>query len=358
MRDVTVSGLGKTFGAQQVLAGLDLEVPAGSLTAILGPSGSGKTTLLRLLAGFERADAGEIGIGGVQVDGPGVYLPPERRRIGYVPQEGSLFPHLTVAGNVGFGLPASQRRGGKVDALLERVGLGGFGRRYPHQLSGGQQQRVALARALAIEPAVVLLDEPFASLDAHLRASVRADVQEIFRRAGTTAVLVTHDQDEALSVANRVAALRDGRIAQCAPPEDLYCRPADPRLASFIGEANLVEGVVSGATVKTLLGCLPLDPAAAIPGAAGQVTVLIRPEQIDIVPNEGGLTAQVTSYRYHGHNAVLNVQPRDETGADTGAHPVVVRIIGGPHRPVGPDLPVGAVVTLRARGPVFAWPAD
>jgi len=357
MRDVTVSGLSKTFGAQPVLAGLDLEVPAGSLTAILGPSGSGKTTLLRLLAGFERADRGTIAIGGVQVDGPGVHLPPERRRIGYVPQEGSLFPHLTVAGNVGFGLPAAQRRGGKVDALLETVGLGGFGRRYPHQLSGGQQQRVALARALAIEPAVVLLDEPFASLDAHLRASVRADVQEIFRRAGTTAVLVTHDQDEALSVADRVAALRDGRIAQCAPPEDLYCRPADPRLASFIGEANLLEGVVSGATVKTLLGALPLDPAAAIPGAAGQVTVLIRPEQIDIMPNEDGLTAHVTSYRYHGHDAVLVVRLQDETGAE-GSEPVVVRIIGGSHRPVAPQLSVGAVVTLRARGPVFAWPAD
>jgi iron(III) transport system ATP-binding protein len=357
MRDVTVSGLSKTFGAQPVLAGLDLEVPAGSLTAILGPSGSGKTTLLRLLAGFERADRGTIAIGGVQVDGPGVHLPPERRRIGYVPQEGSLFPHLTVAGNVGFGLPAGQRRGGKVDALLETVGLGGFGRRYPHQLSGGQQQRVALARALAIEPAVVLLDEPFASLDAHLRASVRADVQEIFRRAGTTAVLVTHDQDEALSVADRVAALRDGRIAQCAPPEDLYSRPADPRLASFIGEANLLEGVVSGATVKTLLGALPLDPAAAIPGAAGQVTVLIRPEQIDIMPNEDGLTAHVTSYRYHGHDAVLVVRLQDETGAE-GSEPVVVRIIGGSHRPAAPQLSVGAVVTVRARGPVFAWPAD
>src|SRR6516164_3162966 len=294
MRHVTVTGLDKAFGAHPVLAGLDLEVPAGSLTAILGPSGSGKTTLLRLLAGFEHADAGTIGIGGVLVDGPGVHLPPERRRIGYVPQEGGLFPHLTVAGNVGFGLPARwpgsrrpgarQRRTGQVEALLETVGLAGFGRRYPHQLSGGQQQRVALARALAIEPAVVLLDEPFASLDAHLRASVRADVQEIFRRAGTTAVLVTHDQDEALSVADRVAVLRDGRIAQCAPPEDLYCRPADPRLASFAGDANLVEGVVSGSMVKTMFGCLPLDPAATIPGSAGQVTVLIRPEQIDMVP--------------------------------------------------------------------------
>ena len=192
----------------------------------------------------------------------------------------------------------------------------------------------------------------------HLRASVLADVQEIFRRAGTTAVLVTHDQDEALSVADRVAALRDGRIAQCAPPEDLYCRPADPRLASFIGEANLLEGVVSGATVKTLLGALPLDPAAAIPGTAGQVTVLIRPEQIDIVPNEDGLTAQVTSYRYHGHDAVLHVRPRHESGAETGAEPVVVRIIGGSHHPAGPQVSVGAMVTLRARGPVFAWPAD
>src|SRR2546429_1307117 len=149
MRDVTVSGLGKTFGARPVLAGLDLEVPAGSLTAILGPSGSGKTTLLRLLAGFERADTGTIAIGGVQVDGPGAYLPPERRRIGYVPQEGSLFPHLTVAGDVGFWLAArqhgaSQRRGGQGDAPLEPVRLGRFSRRHPPQLSGSQQQRVAL----------------------------------------------------------------------------------------------------------------------------------------------------------------------------------------------------------------------
>jgi len=216
---------------------------------------------------------------------------------------------------------------------------------------------VALARALAIEPAVVLLDEPFASLDAHLRASVRADVQEIFRRAGTTAVLVTHDQDEALSVADRVAALRDGRIAQCAPPEDVYSRPADPRLASFIGDANLVEGVVGGSTVKTLFGCLPLDPAATIPGSASQVTVLIRPEQIDIVPNGNGLTAHVTSYRYHGHDAVLCVQPEDEAGG-AGSQPVVVRVTGGPQRPAGPQYPAGTVVTLRARGPVFAWPAD
>ncbi|MFY9926446.1 MAG: ABC transporter ATP-binding protein [Streptosporangiaceae bacterium] len=344
MRQVTVSGLAKAFGDHPVLTGVDLEVPAGSLTAILGPSGSGKTTLLRLLAGFERADAGTIRIGGVLAEGPGVHLPPERRRIGYVPQEGSLFPHLSAEANVVFGLPARKRRG-QAGALLEAVGLSGLGRRYPHQLSGGQQQRVALARALAIEPAVVLLDEPFASLDAHLRATVRADVQQIFRQAGTTAILVTHDQDEALSTADRVAALRDGTIAQYASPEDLYRRPADARLARFIGEANLLDGVLAGGTVKTLLGELPVDPA--VTAQAGQVTVLIRPEQIEIEPNGSGLSASVTSYGYHGHDAVLHVQPEPQ---DTSPL-LVVRIPGG-----GPAWTAGSAVRLRAVGPVFAWP--
>ncbi len=346
MRDVAVTGLYKAFGAHQVLTGVDLDVPAGSLTAILGPSGSGKTTLLRLMAGFERADAGTIRIGDVVVDGPGVFVAPERRRIGYVPQEGSLFPHLTVQANVGFGLPARERRGGKVAELLEMVGLGGLGRRYPHQLSGGQQQRVALARALAIEPAVVLLDEPFASLDAHLRASVRADIQEIFRRAGTTAILVTHDQDEALSTADRVAALRDGKIAQYAAPEELYTRPADADLAGFIGDANLLEGVVSTGMVKTRLGRLPLDDGQ--PVREGQVTVLIRPEQIELGPAEDGVPGRVTAYRYYGHDAVLQVQPED----DAAAQQITVRVVGGPH------LPPGSPVTLRVRGPVLAWPRD
>jgi iron(III) transport system ATP-binding protein len=379
MRQVAVTGLYKAFGAHPVLAGLDLEVRAGSLTAILGPSGSGKTTLLRLLAGFERADAGTISIGDGLVDGPGAYVPPERRRIGYVPQEGSLFPHLTVAANVGFGLSARERRGGRVASMLELVGLGGLGRRYPHQLSGGQQQRVALARALAIEPAVVLLDEPFASLDAHLRASVRADVQEIFRRAGTTAILVTHDQDEALSMADRVAALRDGVIAQYAAPEDLYGRPVDADLARFVGDANLLAGVLDGRLVKTLFGSLPLDSAAVDLGPAGQVTVLIRPEQIELAAADGptsqpmsngylgeslsdghpgtvtssGYPARVMSYGYHGHAAIVRVRPDhapDVVAPDDRT--ILVRVVGPPH------LPVGSRVTLRARGPVFAWPRD
>ncbi|HYB16178.1 MAG TPA: ABC transporter ATP-binding protein [Streptosporangiaceae bacterium] len=348
MRHVAVTGLHKAFGAHPVLTGVDLEVPAGSLTAILGPSGSGKTTLLRLMAGFEQADAGTISIGDALVDGPGVHVAPERRRIGYVPQEGSLFPHLTVEANVGFGLAVRERRGGKAAKMLEMVGLGGFGKRYPHQLSGGQQQRVALARALAIEPAVVLLDEPFASLDTHLRASVRADVQAIFRRAGTTAVLVTHDQDEALSVADRVAALRDGTIAQCAAPEDLYNRPADPELARFIGEANLLEGVLNGGVVKTLLGDLPLDPEAVPAGRPGQVTVLIRPEQIELDPGQDGMAGRVVSYGYHGHDAVVEVQPALEADGRT----IIVRVTGGHH------LRTGSLVRVRARGPVFAWARD
>jgi iron(III) transport system ATP-binding protein len=289
MTQLTMAGVHKTFGDHPVLTGLDLEVPPGSLTAILGPSGSGKTTLLRVLAGFERADAGTVTIGGCLVDSPGVHVPPERRRIGYVPQEGSLFPHLTVAANVGFGLRARQRRGPAIAELLEAVGLAGLGDRYPHQLSGGQQQRVALARALAIRPQVVLLDEPFGSLDAHLRASVRADVARLLAETHTTGVLVTHDQDEALSTADRVAVLRDGRIAQCAPPQELYDRPADADIARFIGDANLIEGTLDDGTVDTILGRLRVEPPAPVsPGQDRAPGLSPEPGQ-DPAPAKAGL---------------------------------------------------------------------
>jgi iron(III) transport system ATP-binding protein len=358
MRQLAITGLYKAFGAHPVLTGVDLDVPAGAFTAILGPSGSGKTTLLRLLAGFEQADAGTIEIGDRMVDGPGAHVPPERRHIGYVPQEGALFPHLTVAANVGFGLPAGERRGPRTGELLEAVGLAGLGQRYPHQLSGGQQQRVALARALAIRPEVVLLDEPFASLDAHMRASVRADVQRICAQAGTTAILVTHDQDEALSMADRIAVLRDGRIVQYAAPADLYTRPADPALARFVGDANLVDGQLTGAGrpgfVDTVLGRLPVEPSSpAATAAPGPVTVLIRPEQLEITagrPEAGageqdGLTGHVVACEYYGHDAVVRVRP----DGDAGVQAVIVRTSGGP------QLPAGSPVFVRARGPVIAW---
>jgi iron(III) transport system ATP-binding protein len=347
MTSLSVSGLCKVFGSHVVLADLGVSVPAGSLTAVLGPSGSGKTTLLRILAGFERADAGTVTIGDAVVDGPGAYLPPERRRIGYVPQEGSLFPHLTVEANVGFGLPARQRKGPRTVGLLDAVGLAGLGRRYPHQLSGGQQQRVALARALAIRPDIVLLDEPFAALDAHLRASVRADVLQLLREAGTTAVLVTHDQDEALSTADRVAVLRDGKIAQCASPEDLYSRPVDADLARFIGDANLVDGVLDGTTVHTILGRLPVEASEAPHPPPGPVTVLIRPEQVELQPaGAASLAGRVVSCGYHGHDAVVHVQPEQ----DGAGQVIIVRIAGGR------QLPAGSPVSLRTRGPVLAWP--
>jgi iron(III) transport system ATP-binding protein len=383
MTQLEVTGLDKAFGAHPVLTGLDLGVPAGSLTAILGPSGSGKTTLLRVLAGFERAEAGTVRIGGAIVDGPGLHLAPELRRIGYVPQEGSLFPHLTVTANVGFGLRRRDRRAGRTAGdLLDAVGLGGLGQRYPHQLSGGQQQRVALARALAIQPAVVLLDEPFASLDAHMRASVRADVQQIFRDAGTTAVLVTHDQDEALSTADRVAVLRDGKIAQCAAPQELYDHPVDADLARFIGDANLIDGILGAGVVETILGRLPVLANGTAAPPPGPVTVLIRPEQVELQPvgadGPACLAGRVVAYGYHGHDAVVRVRPEPADNrtisvrpepADNRTHnvrpePADNRTISGPaadRRTIivrtvgGHDLPAGSAVTLRARGPVLAW---
>ena len=235
MTALSVSGVCKSYADTPVLRGVSLAVAPGSLTAILGASGAGKTTLLRIIAGFEPADAGTIELGGQVVDSGQSRgrVPPERRHIGFVPQDGALFPHLTVHGNVAFGLPRSARHGPFVDELLELVGLSALGGRYPHELSGGQQQRVAIARALAPRPRLVLLDEPFASLDASLRATVRAEVLGALRAVGTTGVLVTHDQDEALSVADYVAVLRDGVITQAGPPREVYCAPADPWTAGF-----------------------------------------------------------------------------------------------------------------------------
>jgi iron(III) transport system ATP-binding protein len=358
---VVVANLHKGFGPNPVLRGLYLEVPAGSFTTVLGPSGSGKTTLLRVLAGLERPDSGTVTIGGQVVDDEHTHVAVERRRIGYVSQEGSLFPHLSVEANVGFGLRRRERRQ-VVGDLLDAVGLAGLARRYPHQLSGGQQQRVALARALAIEPQVVLLDEPFASLDASLRASVRSDVRTVLRCAGTTTVMVTHDQDEALSISDQVAVVRDGRTAQLGPPEDIYARPVDGELARFVGEANLVEGLFDGRYVTTALGKLAVAPECYAV-APGKVTVLVRPEQVDIWagteqldirewpgegprPGGGGVPAQVLSTAFYGHDAVLRLAP----GPCCPLPEMIARVLGEA------PLEVGSAVLLGARGPVTIWP--
>ncbi|HUK72866.1 MAG TPA: ABC transporter ATP-binding protein [Streptosporangiaceae bacterium] len=344
---LAATGLHKAFGRQPVLTGLDLNVPAGTLTAVLGPSGSGKTTLLRILAGFERPERGSVTIGDVIVDDKRRHVPAERRRVGYVSQEGSLFPHLTVEANVGFGVRRRQRHGPRVGDLLDAVGLTGLARRYPHQLSGGQQQRVALARALAVGPRIVLLDEPFASLDASLRAQVRADVHAILRQAETTAVVITHDQDEALSIANLVAVIRGGKIAQLAPPQDLYFRPADPDLACFVGEANLIDGVADGGLACTPFGVLAVHSALpAVPSAP--VTLLVRPEQVEVRPGaEGpGVPGRVLSSGFYGHDAVIRVAP-DPSCLPS---PIIARVPG--HLRVLP----GSAIRIGVRGPVIAWP--
>jgi iron(III) transport system ATP-binding protein len=350
---VSVSGVFKAYGSRPVLTGANLEVEDGALVAILGPSGSGKTTLLRALAGFERVDAGRISLGTVVADDGRRYLPPEERNIGYVPQEGALFPHLSAERNVAFGLSKAERRDGRVAELLEMVGLRGLERRYPHQLSGGQQQRVALARALAVHPGVVLLDEPFDSLDAGLRASVRADVREVLRAADTTAVLVTHDQDEALSFADEVAVLRDGEIAQVASPQELYTRPVDVGVAGFVGQANLIPAMVSDGMARSFLGDLHM---AAGPAADGPVMVLVRPEQLRLTAPgaDGILGGVVTHQEYYGHDAVVRVRiTRSSSKTENGAAPedpeeLVVRTEGY-------DLPaVGEVVCVHVEGEVIA----
>ena len=346
MNTLRISGITKAFGAQQVLRDVDLVVPPGSFTAILGASGSGKTTLLRVVAGFERPDAGEVVLGSQVVDdGRHRFVPPERRRIGYVPQEGALFPHLSVGRNVSFGLPRGRDRRTRVTALLDLVGLRGLGRRYPHQLSGGQQQRVALARALAIEPEIVLLDEPFSSLDAALRASMRAEVREVLHQAGTTCVLVTHDQDEALSMADQVAVLRKGMVAQLDTPSQLYEHPGDEELALFLGEPNVVEGHVDGAVAATAFG--PLALTGWTGPTRGAARVLVRPEQLTLVDaGSGEIDGTVASSAYFGHDTVVHVRL-----ADAELPELVVRISGGS------PIETGRRVGLRVRGSVVAWPA-
>jgi iron(III) transport system ATP-binding protein len=351
MMALTVSEVRKSYSGTPVLRGVSLSVRPGTLAAILGASGAGKTTLLRVIAGFEPTDDGSVTLGGAVVDDGRRRVPPERRHIGYVPQDGALFPHLTVRGNTEFALPRRSRRGPFVDEVLALVGLGDLGSRYPHELSGGQQQRVAIARALASRPRLVLLDEPFAALDASLRAAVRADVLEALRATGTTAVLVTHDQDEALSVADYVAVLRDGVITQAGPPRSVYSAPADPWTAAFLGTANLLPGAVArgpagSAGVRTALGWHELRDAGQETGE-GKVTVLIRPEQITLLrPAETtatSVTGKVSETRYHGHDALIAVDV-----AEAGL--LQVRELGT--EPPGP----GDEVSLTVSGPVSAWP--
>jgi iron(III) transport system ATP-binding protein len=297
-----IEGLQKSYGGPDVLHGVDLTVPSGAVVALLGTSGCGKTTLLRLIAGFEAAQAGRITLGERVLEAPGIHLPAERRHIGYVPQEGTLFPHLTVRGNVGFGLTRAERRGGRVAEALALTGLTGLEDRYPSDLSGGQQQRTALARALAPRPGLILLDEPFAALDMALRRTVCADVVALLRANGATAILVTHDPQEAFASADLVAVMRRGGIAQCAEPATLYRTPVDAEVARLTGETLFLDATLHGCRADTVLG-----PVRVQPGSAGAASVLLRPEQVRVAAPGEGIEVLVLSSVFRGDHTLVSV---------------------------------------------------
>jgi iron(III) transport system ATP-binding protein len=340
----------KAYGRRDVLVDLDLEVEEGTLTAILGASGSGKTTLLRVVMGFVTADRGVVSIGGkVVADAGRVHVAPDKRAAGYVAQEGALFPHLTVAENVGFGLPRSERRrGGRIDDALELVGLDrAYTDRQPHQLSGGEQRRVALARALAPRPAVVLLDEPFSGLDASSRAETRAAVLDAMSAAGATALLVTHDQAEALSMGHEVGVLRAGRLVQTAAPAVLYRAPADLEVARFVGDAVVLPGSATNGSVSSPLGRLPVRGGPY----EGRVQVVIRPEQVRVRPatdrpGPAEIAAKVVEQSFFGALTVLSLELDDGSGTRVAASLL------------GETAPgVGDRVNLSVEGPVTVFPA-
>jgi len=343
MFELRCRSLVKGYGARTVLRDVDLTVRSGSVTAVLGSSGSGKTTLLRVIMGFIAADAGTVQIGETLVaDGRRSLVAAEQRGIGYVAQEGALFPHLSVGENVSFGLSRDERRGGR--RVAEALSLAGLGPQYlarrPGELSGGEQRRVALARALAPKPGVVLLDEPFSGLDATLRSETRDAVVHALREAGATAVLVTHDQSEAMSIGRRIAVLRDGVVIQHGTPVEVYRTPADLALARFVGEAVVLPGRCDGVEVVTELGTLPVLGAPA----HGDVSVMIRPEQIRLGPGTG---ARVIENTFYGPHTTLRLELGGRSASTIFARTPAF----------DPPAP-GDQVSVTVRGPVVVFPID
>lgn len=281
MKNVVVrcNNLTKSFGKALAVDSVCLEVEQGSLLAMLGPSGCGKTTLLRLIAGLDTPDKGTIEVDGRMVAGPGVFVPPEKRKVGIVFQDYALFPHMDVSANIAYGLSRSAERKERIQGMLSLVGLKGCDSKMPHELSGGEQQRVALARALVPQPEVILLDEPFSSLDADLRNRVRIEVKDILANAGTTVIFVTHDQEEALFMGDLVGVMNLGKLEQVDTPENIFHRPATPFVAQFVGVTDFLEGKIKGRDIIIELGCMPIKEE--LPDGT-TVMVMVRPDFIDI----------------------------------------------------------------------------
>ena len=308
-RDLHVAAIRKSFGGAEALRGADLAVESGRTMALLGPSGCGKTTLMRIVAGLEVADAGEVRLGGRLLSGEGTHVAPEFRRIGLLGQERSLFPHLSVGANVSYGLSRNPERARRVAEVLDLVDLAGFEDRMPDTLSGGQQQRVALARALAPGPRVLLLDEPFQGLDSNLRLDLQREVRVLLKSLGATAVIVTHDQDEAFVMGDEVAVMAAGRICQRGTPDEVYARPLTPWVASFVDDVNFLSGIGVGSDATTVLG-----KVAVHGGCSGEVWVLVRPSHLRLEPASGnGATAAgtVEELRQLGHATECRVRVGD-----------------------------------------------
>lgn len=306
---VLLKNVSKTFGSVTAIHELTLEIKKGEFFSLLGPSGCGKTTILRLIAGLEKPDRGDIIIGERIVSGA-EWVPPEKRRIGLVFQDYALFPHMTVFKNIAFGLTGCSKKElkQKVMEMLDIVGLSDMAQRYPHELSGGQQQRVALARALAPSPQVMLLDEPFSNLDADLRKELRSETKRILKESATTTILVTHDQEEAFSLSDRVGVLNNGRLEQVGTPDEIYHRPSTRFVAGFVGRADFVKGRIEGDSVVSDIGIFPLDNTLDIDikQQLQEVDIMIRPDDVDFVIDPQG-KASIVEAEFLGAEIVYKI---------------------------------------------------
>ena len=303
--------LHKSFGPTPIIRNISFSIKRGDILALLGPSGCGKTTTLRLIAGFEQPDSGYIEIDGRTVAENGFNLPPEKRRVGMVFQDYAIFPHLSVAKNVAFGLGRGAEAAQRTERMLNMVGLVGQGDKMPHELSGGQQQRVALARALALDPAVVLLDEPFSNLDTALRQQVRLEVKGLLKQNGATAVFVTHDQEEALFLGDQIAVMNEGILEQLGTPQEVFHRPRTRFVAEFMGKTDFVPGYVNGRGIALVLGHLPL-PHISLP-AGTAVSVAVRPDDVALQAAEGDEAAngRILSRQFTGIAYIYQIRLSD-----------------------------------------------